>query len=410
MIEPLCKLPLELIQIISASLEPADLLPLRLTCKILYAKTLDLFGSRCLQTVRTDLSPSSIRELEAISKHDPLRHHVQQLSIRGSKENPLGRGYHWQRWNGLSFGHLLVEQRCSRQLQDILHFLTNCRSFEICRYSRIPNTELACLTDHEIDLTVPRWLEGCLTPGDAITLMLNIIGEISLPVKSFLVNIHLPNISAGNYGNPVKRYTPDLQKTGFSAGWSHLEELGIKQNLSSDLINWAMSLIQTASNLKRLRLDFDYSLQANTLIDRLFFVSDTLPPLQEFEIENASEIPPDSFIGFIRHSRHSLRTLSLRHTTIRGIPGVLPVLRTLRNEFPSLESFNIDLPMNVSAGPVDTELPVLPDDLPLNIARGTRLTHSVMGLPGKRRIYYVVFSSPDMDFALRTLEELFEAD
>lgn len=408
----ICRLPFELIESISTSLEPTDLLSLRLTCKILYGKTLDFFGSRCLQTVRTDLSPSSIGELEELSKHDQLKHHVQRLSIRGSKDKPLGRGYHWKRWNGFSFSHLLVEQRCSRQLQDILHLLPNCRSFEICRYSREPNSELASLTNYEVDRTVPKWLVGCLTPGDAITLMLNLIGETGLPVRSFQVNIHLPNVSSGSYGNPAQRYTPDLQRMGFYAGWSHLEELSISQSLTSDLINWAMSLIQTASRLKTLRLDFDSSPEANALIDRLFFVSDTLPQLQEFEIENASEIPPDSFIGFLRHSRHSLRTLSLRHATIGGFSGALLVFRALRDEFPSLESFNMERRMDGPAGGhLDNAFPVLSDDMPLNVARGTRITHSYNSLHGNRRIYHVVFSSTDMDFALRTLiEEPSQAD
>lgn len=403
--EPLCRLPLELIEFISASLEPPDLLSLRLACKILYGKTLNIFGSRCLHTVWTDLSRSSVRKLEELSEHAQLKHHVQRLSISGSKERPLGRGYSWNRWHGLSSGHLLAHQHCSQELGNVLNLLANCRSFEICRYTRADeDTEVTCLSDNELDSTVPYWFRDCLTPGDAMTMILNLVAEAHLPVRSFLFDVQLPNVSEGLYGNPVQRYTPDLQKAAFSAGWFNLKELTIKQKLPSSLVNWALSLIQNAPNLRSLRLGFYYNLEANVLIDRLSLVADTLPQLQEFELENASLVPPDSLINFLHHSRHSLRILSLRTVVFRGTAGVVTIFRTLRNEFSSLESLNIDRDM---AGRVDTDsvtFPLLSDDMPLNVAQGARLTLSSGSCRGGPRKYYVVFSNTNMDFALTALE------
>ncbi|KAK2762335.1 hypothetical protein FQN54_001345 [Arachnomyces sp. PD_36] len=402
---PLCMMPLELVEIVSASLEPVDLCSLRFTCKMLYMKTMNLFGTRCLQTVRTDLSAESIQKLSQISKNGQLKDHIRCLSISGTREKPLGCGYSWRRLDSHPQLHLLDRQPCSQQLQGILLALTNCRSFEIRRYAGGPDTEITCLSDMELDYTVPYWFDGCLTPGDAITMMLNIIAELCLPVRSFLVDIRPPNVSEGSYGDPARRYAMNDRMLGLTTNWSGLQELTIKRSLSPGLGDWVIGLVRNASNLQTFRLELGHCFEGDTLISRLSVVSDALPQLREFELENASLSTPDSLIRLLHHSRHKLQNLCFRNVIIKTSDGLVRVIRTLENGFAPLTSFNID---RVVVKENAITYPKLSDDTPPSVPSGVRLTFSHYGQPWEPRKYYVVFFSAEMECGITALGDLIE--
>lgn len=105
MVSKLCTLAVELIELIAGVLEPADLFSLRLVCKELNEKTFQYFSHTCLTTIRTDLSRKSLQELEELSEHEQLRHHVRTLLTKGP--NDMGRGFSWDRHPS---GHLLASQ------------------------------------------------------------------------------------------------------------------------------------------------------------------------------------------------------------------------------------------------------------------------------------------------------------
>ena len=91
----LCPLPVELIEYILAELDLADLCSLRLTCKEISLKTLHHFGSTHPATLRTNLSQTSLEQLEQLSRHKQLMYYVQTLLLKGERvdDNELGRGF-----------------------------------------------------------------------------------------------------------------------------------------------------------------------------------------------------------------------------------------------------------------------------------------------------------------------------
>jgi hypothetical protein len=203
-ISRLCALSTELIEYIVAKLELDDLCLLRLVCKNLSHKTLHYFGSTYFAYFRTDLSRTSLQKLQQLSRHEQLGHYVRTLLIKG----PHGMGRDRNPSHSLMFPHPGVQI-----LQDALLALENCRSF--CFYNDGRPGKL--------------YERGCLRPYDAVAIVLHIISETSLPVRSFAADF----FTFCDYSVDINQlHLASYQKLGFRSAWSQLQELSLRQRVN----------------------------------------------------------------------------------------------------------------------------------------------------------------------------------
>ncbi|KAK4693388.1 hypothetical protein P7C71_g4004, partial [Lecanoromycetidae sp. Uapishka_2] len=75
-------LPIEIIGRIAGNLEPTDLFNVRRACRELYGKTLHDFSIANFTTAYIDLTPKSLRRLQAISNSEHLAQYVKILHIQ----------------------------------------------------------------------------------------------------------------------------------------------------------------------------------------------------------------------------------------------------------------------------------------------------------------------------------------
>ena len=378
MASKLCALAVELVEHIASPLEPADLFSLRLVCKELNEKTFQCFGHTCFTIIRTDLSRKSLQKLEALSEHEQLRHHARALLIMGP--NDIGRGFPWDRHRS---GHLLAPLPGVQMLRDILFCkLVNCRSFHIYR-------------DHEAE---DFYMSDCLTPSDVVAIILNIIAETSLPVKSFCVDFR----KWGTGKVDAKRlHFSQYQNPEFGTAWAHLQELSLEQTMTPDTFNWAMELVLRAINLQKLTLKFEFNHSAS-FVDRLSS-ADTLPGLKELKL-SCFYVTVEILSRLLLRFRSSLRALSFWHVSIQAGGTWMSVLRMLRSDLPLLESICVNHLKEFEPGekgrimfPALSENPVVPG------SQGRDFSLVSKRFRGEPRIFGVSYSGPEMDVALEIL-------
>ena len=113
MASPLQSLPMELLEAVSKNLEPAQLLAVRLVSKELNMRSLHLVGPAHFSTVSTDLSFSSMNQLETLATESPFGPYVRTLHIatRGNIDEGevLGKCFDWPRHMALR--RSIVRQR-----------------------------------------------------------------------------------------------------------------------------------------------------------------------------------------------------------------------------------------------------------------------------------------------------------
>lgn len=376
--------PIELIEAISVFvLEPTDLCSLRLTCKLFYQVTVHHFGRTCLQRVETDLSLNSLQRLAMISQHQQLRHHVHHITINANEVHRIlfGRGFSWDRH---PLGHLIFPQPGIQQLQDIRTLLANCSSFHICG---------ANLWGEDLG-------SDCLGLTDVVAIILHIVSETGLPVRFFSVDFKATNQGEAIAMDARRLYMPDLQKTGFITAWSHLRELSLQQDVAPGAANYVTELIVNAPNLLKLTIDFDHNDATESIIHRLSS-ADSLPQLQQLELKCASIKREDQFLNFLRHFRHSLRTVYLSFIGL-NVGGWRPVLASLSNDFTSLESIRLMVIKNMGGRIV--HFPALLSNPFVNESNGRRFIFSIKKrLYGGDRVIWVSYTGPNMGMALQTL-------
>lgn len=199
-------LPVEVVELIAHALEPNGLFSLRLVCRALLQKTLHSYGT-LFATMQTDLSYESLQKLRAVSEDAQLKPRVQTLLIEKGEDDTFGRGFQWPRH---SSGHTEAPLPGLEKLQDILvHKLPNCRSFHICSPG---------ISDEDTD---------GLTPTDAIAIILSIVANTNLPVKSFIVDI------SSCWINGKRLQMCQYRQRSFRSGWSHVQELSLFHSLIS---------------------------------------------------------------------------------------------------------------------------------------------------------------------------------
>ncbi|KAK2755473.1 hypothetical protein FQN54_006410 [Arachnomyces sp. PD_36] len=380
---PLLALPIELIDAISALLEPSDLCSLRLTCKFLYRTTVRHFGRTCCQRIETDLSFSNLQRLTLIAQHQQLRHHVHHISFYTEYHIDrafFGRGFSWNRDPS---GHLNFPQRSVQQLKDILTLLVNCSSFHISGV-------------HICEDTIQPDLLG---PSDVVTIILHIVADTGLSVTYFSVDFKQPN-GGGTCAMDARRlYMPDFQKAGFTTAWSHLQELSLREGVEPGTDDIVSELALNAPNLRKLAINFDRGQATESVIHRLSS-ADSLPQLQHLDLQCASLERADQLLLFLRRFRHSLRNLYLESISFR-VGKLRTVLATLSSDFTSLESVWLLL-IRDSGGLI--HFPALLSNPFANGSDGRRFIYGIKKrLCQGDRVIWVSYRGPNMDVALRTL-------
>jgi len=123
-------------------------------------------------------------------------------------------------------------------LQGALLALDNCRSF--CIYNDGSNTG-------------KRYNRGYLRPSDAVAIVLHIIAETGLPVRSLVADFFAFDESSVEINQ--LRLT-NYQKFEFKNGWSQLQELFFRQRIMPQQSNWVKNLVAAAPNLRCLNIGF----------------------------------------------------------------------------------------------------------------------------------------------------------
>ena len=326
----LTDLPVEVIEAITDELNartdtvyPRDLLSLRLSCKEISQKTFHRFGQAYFTTLRMDLTHNNLQKLLSISKHGQLRHFVRTLLIK-ARDNYLGRGFYWHR---LEDGNrsACVDPWLSpgiQLLRDILKGMTNCNSFHIHSHGG-----LEVYYDSEY-----------LLPSDAVSIILSVIAETGMPIKSFFVDFR----SLGSGSVDAKRVQMSLcQRPTFRNAWKSVEELRLELSLTPDTFDWAKNLVLQTTSLKKLSLHLDFD-HTTSFIGNMVAFPRVFQGLQEFKL-GCAYVTVDMLSSILIGSRPNLLVLSFWHVYLQqGTWAAL--LDQLRGSLSLLESISIEWP------------------------------------------------------------------
>jgi hypothetical protein len=284
-------LPEEILGLVISSLEISDVCSFRLVSRKVNRKTFHNFGSTYFGTVRIDLSSESINKLQALSEQEHIIQHIQTLLVK-DKYGALGQGSVLN-WNGYPSTNSTTSASDIARLCSILtNKLKNCRSF--------------CIEDHCSLADDDAFERNRCSGSDAIRVILAVISQTGLSVKGF--SLHLGPRGAGRVDmtrlNIPLQYGPNLQSS-----WAHLQELALGFTIDSDALNWALSLIVQAKNLRSLTLGLDIH-ESEAFFARL---SDHggLPKIEKLELKS-TRISKETFLTLLLHFRPTLQTLVLR--------------------------------------------------------------------------------------------------
>lgn len=374
----ICSLAVELIEIIAIALEPADLCSLRLVCKELDKKIFHYFRRMCLATFQTDLSRKRLQELEALAADEERRHHVRTLLIKGPSE--FGQGFAWVRYRSGSRSLSAPPPGVQRLRNILLNKLVNCRSFRIC-----------CDQEEE-----GSYKSDYPTASEAVAIILTMIAETGLPVKSFSVDF-----KNGHRAALQLRRLRDLQfsKPEFKTAWSHLQELSIAPTSTFDPLEWAVDLVTYAIGLQMLKLNLRSDV--DTWFIRNLSHTATLPKLQELKL-SYSRVPAEVMSKLLLRFRGSLRVLSFQVVLIQSGGTWVSVFKQLSSELPLLESFSVlhlkeFKPEDRIMFPALTDNPVVPG------SQGRKFSLIEREYRGQPRIFGVSYRGPAMNAALEML-------
>lgn len=281
----------EVIELIASFIKPNDLRSLRLTCRELSRKTLTSYGRANFTTIQTDLSHRSLETLQNISSSDHLATHVQCLHVKADSKDFIGKDFDWPR---LPSGCLADNLNGADKLREVLYQgLYNCRSIVI----------------HTWDEYEPSHDNDRLMPSDAVGLILSIVAEADLTLRSSTVQKH--------DNNKARLDTPRLQVPlsrahKYVKAWSQLEELVLDYSISSDQYDWVLHLISSVPRLRKLTLGFferDVS-----FVQRLSSLHQ-LNRLEELRLGSGS-VNVDAFTALLLRNRDTLHSLSVQFTTL----------------------------------------------------------------------------------------------
>ncbi|KAL8894758.1 MAG: hypothetical protein Q9207_008421 [Kuettlingeria erythrocarpa] len=312
----LSTLAIEVVETITALLDPTDLRSLRLVCRALNEKTLRDFGLADFATVHTDLSRKSLQRLRDISESSHLAFYVQHLHIKyADDDGKLGRGLDWCRHPSGCLAEEPPNSGGATLLRDILaQKLLQCRSFHIHSYDEYQ-------PPHETD---------CLIPSDAAGIILSIVAKAGLALRAF--TIQSSHDGNGRLDTP-RLQMPLSQTPEFVAAWSHIEELVLDYAMTVDQGAWVIHLIASAPRLRKLSLGiYEAEISFTTLLASLH----ALNRLEELSLGSAN-VTVENFSTFLLNNCQTLRSLTLRHVSLANGGTWATVLENMKGQIPHLQ-------------------------------------------------------------------------
>lgn len=312
-------LPVELVELIADLLDADGLLALRSVCRGLQRKTFHHFAQRFFSSIKTDLSGESLHRINALSQNVALRPYVNGLAFM--LQNGVGRGLVWDRhpWGPISAP---LEVEAIRSLRDnLIHNLTNCRSFFIfCRYPEgHPDMSHVTITD-------------------AVAVFFALVVDARLPVSSF----HL--IYANKYSRTLimdMRRLPKLlyRQPEFKIVWANLQKLSLEQYLTLDNFGFLLELVLSAPNLRTLLLNVGSHDLASEFMHELA-ESASFSQLRELGLFRTSMRGPDLH-KLLANVRPNLISLTLYHVSLAPGSDWAPFLEELSQGFLALQSISL---------------------------------------------------------------------
>ena len=382
----LAVLPFEIVEFIAGRAEPADLLSLRLVCRLLRAKSIQCFGRTFFSVVRSDLSITSLEKLKSISEHEQLKHHVQGLLIKGY--NGLGQGFRWTRSPS---GHLIAPMQCVEALRTILlNDLIHCRSFHVYREYEPEN-------DYEVD---------CLAPSDAVAIIFMMVAETALPIKSF--NVDFTEFSKPKKLDMKRLHIPEFpgsQRSRFISGWGHLEELILEYTMSVESLSLTTGLVLSAPYLQKLKLGPGFESHDDESSDSFFerlSAAEGLPALRELSISGVQTTGP-ILARFVFRFGPSLCTLSFWHVMITSHDTWAAFFRAMRSNFPLLEHISVEHLKELQLPKTRIIFPLLDKDNGVPDTGGRKFDLKYKSLRRQQMVIGAKYSGPGVDMALEVL-------
>ncbi|KAJ5979831.1 hypothetical protein N7481_007129 [Penicillium waksmanii] len=311
-------LAVELVELIADHTESQSLLALRLVCRDLQTKTFHHFARKFFSSIKTDLSEESLVRINALSQNAALRPYVHGLAFM--LQNGVGRGLIWDRhpWGPLS-APLEVDE--IRRLRDnLVKYLTNCRSFYIfCRYP-----------EGHPDM-------NHVTVTDAVAVFFALVVDARLPVSSFhliYANKHSRTLIMDMRRIPKMLY----RQPQFKIVWSNLQKLSLEQYLTLDNFGFLLELVLSAPNLTTLLLNLGSQDLACEFMHELAETA-AFPKLQELALFRTSIRVPD-LMRILGGLRENLTALTLYHVSLPD-NNWAAVLKQLSQDFTALKTISL---------------------------------------------------------------------
>ncbi|KAL4971959.1 hypothetical protein BDW66DRAFT_163282 [Aspergillus desertorum] len=334
-------LPPELIESVASFLWLSeDLCSLRLTCRYFYLSTLRHFKKSRFQTISVDLYQSSLHRLEGLCTRPDLVRNIQRLVIwtKWTTETTVGKKQLWRRYPS---GRLVMSQAILRRWRAVIERLVYCRSFCIYHRTDPPGSfwDPDFTTDDEYELA---WRVS-LSASDIVAIMLSIFGASRIPVLSFVLGCgrHLSK-DPGHRFDTTRLDAVLLRTANFKYAWSNLTALVLESEIKgSPAVQFVTSLVQAATRLRRLTINFDHGHDAVALMEQLS-CADLECQLEEIHFEAGWLGSGEHLNRFLYKHCRTLWTLSLVLIGLRQ-EGWIPLLESL-NDFKALRALRLVCP------------------------------------------------------------------
>ncbi|KAL9629809.1 MAG: hypothetical protein Q9204_005064, partial [Flavoplaca sp. TL-2023a] len=301
-------LPSELLQLIWDSLGAADTSSLRLVSKRIKELSNGHFSVVSFRTLRTNLGQNSLQRLVNIANNTYHANNVKCLSLEDWANDVLGRNTDWAR---LPSGPVINRSAGAETLQYLLvHKLVNCRSFVI------KHSDDHMMTDELGDPIEDEHNYDGLSTGDTTNLLLTIIAETGLKVKSLAIS-NWGFKGSNSFGGRICTAKLSLnlfRQPRFKIPWMDLHELILEYEITHDQHDWILDLISCASNLQVLSLGFEEG--SGIFLKRLASAT-SAPPLRKLKLTYAT-LCGQLILDLLNNFKGSLVDLCLRYATSDG--------------------------------------------------------------------------------------------
>ncbi|KAL2865957.1 uncharacterized protein BJX67DRAFT_382339 [Aspergillus lucknowensis] len=292
-------------------------------------RVLPFLEPRHLRAVWTDFSRNSLAKLADLAENPRLAPLVHSLHIERAEDKPLGEGFAWPRDK---WGQLVQPQAVTNQLTSVIQGFSNCSSFKVSRTPGIVFSEAS---------------QDFPTPGEAVSLFNTILAATGHCVQEeYEIDFKSSEFIPYNGENPADKVSFDvtiLDHPAFRFTWSNLQSLTLKFPIQSDnTIDFAVSLIKSSLNLRKLAIDFDDGDGAAELLTRVLAAKPTFQ-LEGLTLTNGTLVGQGLF-RFLRTHDSNLKTLRLDSIHLTKDGSWVPIMAVLRREFPCLvEAYLVDV-------------------------------------------------------------------